>query len=218
MFVLLGITCGVLPVAGQVQLEVAPYVGLYWPTSVLASEGFVTLQQQTSVIRGARMILWWRRLGTEGSVGYAPSGVRASNNGLTYPSHVWTGSAKARLRVTPPAARAALQIAGGVGFVGRGGYAYPPWYVGPFSFVGGIANVVGVIKVLRWVGVRFDAEDFVYSAHLGQCTRYGASPGGVCEVYIPNPTGWPTDSRLQNDLVLSVGVALACCPSGSRSQ
>ncbi len=81
---LLGAACGVLPVAGKVQLEIAPYVGLYWPTSILASEGLVRLQQQTSVIRGARLTLWGARLGIEGNVGYAPSGVWASNVGFTY--------------------------------------------------------------------------------------------------------------------------------------
>ena len=210
---LLGAACGVLPLTAQTQLEVAPYVGLYWPTGALASEGGVRLQEQTSLTKGARVSLWGPgRLGIEGAVGYAPSGIWSSLTGLTYPAHVVTGSVKARLRVTPPAARAALQVAGGVGVVGHQGYAYPPWYTGPFSFVGGIVNASAVIKLVRWVGVRFDAEDFVHAAHLGPCTR---SIGGVCQVY--NNSVPPTSSRLQNDLVLSVGVAFACCQSGSVS-
>ena len=146
------------------------------------------LQQQPSVTEGARVTLWWPgRLGIEGAVGYAPSALWSSLYGLTYPAHVLTASAKARLRVTPPAARAALQVAAGVGLVGHGGYAYLPWYDGPSTFFGGIASAGAVIKLVRWVGVRFDAEDFVYSAHLGRGTRSGGA-NGVCDVYVGSPT------------------------------
>jgi len=177
------------------------------------------LQQQTSVIKGARVTLWGPgRLGIEGTVGYASSGIWSSVSGLTYPAHVLAGSVKARLRVTPPAARPALHVAGGVSFVGRNGDAYPSWYLGPWTYVGGIANVDAVIKLARWVGLRFDAEDFVYAARLGQCTRAGGNQPGVCEVYSFSRSNQSTSSKLQNDLVLSLGIAFACCPSGSRSQ
>src|SRR5260370_14283915 len=111
---LLGATCSVLPVTAQTQLEVAPYVGLYWPTSSLAfGGGGARVRQQTGVIKGAR-VTWWGpgRLGIEGTVGYAPSDLWTSN-ALTYPAHVTTGRVKAPLRVTPPAARAPLHVAGG---------------------------------------------------------------------------------------------------------
>jgi hypothetical protein len=121
-----------------------------------------------------------------------------------------TVSAKARLRVTPPAARAALYVAGGVGLADHGGYAYPPWYEGPRTFFGGIASVGAVLKLARWVGLRFDAEDFVYSAHLGRCQRFGSNQSGVCDVYAPsNNSLQSTGSRLQNDLELSIGFAFA---------
>jgi len=217
-FALLGSACGVLPLVGQVQLEVAPFAGLYWPTSSLATgAGGASVNHQAALIEGWRVTVWGPgRLGIEGAFGSAPSDLRTSVAGLTYPAFVRAKSVKARLRVTPPAARAALQVAGGVGWVRHSGYAYLPWYVGPWTFTGGIANASALIKLVRWVGVRFDAEDFVYSAHLGPCTRYGGAPG-VCDVYNGSPTNGPTGSTLQNDLVLSVGIALACCPSGSRS-
>jgi hypothetical protein len=107
---------------------------------------------------------------------------------------VQTESVKARLRVTPPPARAAVQVAVRVGFVDSRGYAYPASYDGPWTFVGTIGNVGAVIRLIRWVG---DAEDFVYAAHLGRCERTGGNPPGVC--------------------VLSVGIAFACCPADSLS-
>ncbi len=218
-FALLGAACGVLPVAGQVQLEVAPYVGLYWPTSSLATGGGgASVKHQTALIKGWRVTLWGPgRLGIEGAVGSAPSDLWTSLAGITYPAFVRTNSVKARLRVTPAAGRTALQVGGGVGWVHHRGYAYLPWYVGPWTFVGGIANVGAVIRLVRWVGVRFDVEDFVYSAYLGACTRSGGA-NGVCDVDAGSTPTASTGSTLQNDLVLSVGIALACCPSGSRSQ
>jgi len=214
VFVLLGVACGVHRAAvAQTQLEFALYVGRFRPTSILASGVGVTLKQQGSITLGMRMTNWWSgRLGIEGTVGSAPSALWSSLRGLTYAAHVLTVSAKALLQVTPPAARAALHVGGGVGLVSHDGDAYPPWYVGPTTFLSGIANVGASIKLTRWMVVRFDAEDFVYSAHVGDCTRTGASQGGACDIWdtatLMRITATPTGSVVQNALVLSLGFAL----------
>src|SRR5713226_7443386 len=144
---LLGLACGVpCSVAAQKRLELVAYVGRYRPTSILGSGAGVTLKQQASVTEGARLTLWWPgRLGIEATVGAAPSALWSSLN--------------------------ALRVGGGVGRVGHSGNAYPTWYVGPTTFVGGIANVGASLKLTPWLIVRFDAEDFVYAAHVGDCTR-----------------------------------------------
>jgi hypothetical protein len=162
VFVFLGVACGVpCSVAAQKRLELVAYVGRYRPTSILGSGAGVTLKQQASVTEGARLTLWWPgRLGIEATVGSAPSALWSSLNGLNYPAAVQTASAKVLLQVTPPAARAALRVGGGVGRVGHSGNAYPTWYVGPTTFLGGIANVGASIKLTPWLVVRFDAEEF----------------------------------------------------------
>jgi len=180
---------------------------------MLGSGGGVTLKQQRSSTLGIRVTKWWRgRLGLEGTLGYAPSRLRSSQYGFGYPAHVLTVSAKALLQVTPPADRASLHVGGGVGFIGHGGDAYPPWYVGPAAFLGGIANGGASIKLTRWMAVRFDAEDFVYSARVGGCTRTGASQPGACDIWntylLTGIIATPTGSVVQNDLVLSLGLAL----------
>jgi hypothetical protein len=124
-----------------------------------------------------------------------------------YPAHVSTVSAKALLRVPLPAVRGVLLVGGGLGAVGHGGDAYPGWYSGPKTFLGVIANLGGVSKLAGPVGLRFDAEDFVYPAHLGPCTRTGPGSGSVCDV-VGETAGPSTGSRLQNDIVLSLGLAL----------
>jgi hypothetical protein len=215
VFVLFGVACSVpRAAAAQTQWEFGLYVGGYRPTSILASGAGVTLKQQGGTTVGIRMTKWWSgRLGIEGTVANAPSALWSSLRGLTYPAQVLTVSAKALLQVTPPA-RAALHVGGGLGLVGHSGDAYPPWYVGPTTFLSGIVNVGANIKLTRWMVLRFDAEDFVYSAHVGDCTRTGASQGGACDIWDtavltrPPITATPTSSVVQNDLVLSLGLGL----------
>jgi len=223
-------------VTAQTQLEVAPYIGRYQPTTILGSGDGVpadagdAVKHLGSVTRGIRVTTWWPgRLGVEASVGYAPSSlwsnlvvyegvaypppphVEPVSVKAVYPAHVWTVSAKALLRVPLPRVRGVLHVGGGLGAVGHGsgyGGAYPQWYSGPRTFLGVIANLGGVIKLVGPVGWRFDAEDFVYLAHLGPCTRTGPGTGSVCDV-VGEAAGPSTGSRLQNDLVLSLGLALA---------
>ena len=206
----------------QSQVEVEPYVGLYRPTSILASgDGFAadagdTVKHQGSVALGMRVTIsrLGRRLGFEGTFGYAPSALWSNllydGPGVpTYAAHVITLSAKASLRVTPPDVRTGLRVSAGVSLVGHGGDAYPTTdYTGPRTFLGGIAGLGGSVRLGRWLGLRIDGEDFVYSAHLGKCTRTGPGSGSVCDVYSENANRGPTGSRLQNDLVLSLGFSL----------
>jgi hypothetical protein len=198
--------------SAQTQLEFAPYVGLYRPTRILASESD-SVKQLKSTALGLRVTKWGPgRLGLEVSVGYAPSALWTSSNYSgtpVYPAHVLTVSAKALVRMPLPGLRGGLHVGTGLGAVGHGGWiAYPGWYSGPRTFLGVIANLGGVIKLAAPVGVRFDVEDFMYSARLGPCTRTGPGYGSVCDVY-QNRAGISGGSRFQNDLVLSLGVAFA---------
>src|SRR5260370_7262956 len=133
VFIFLGVACGVpCSVAAQKRLELVAYVGRYRPTSILGSGAGVTLKQQASVTEGARLTLWWPgRLGIEATVGAAPSALWSSLSGLNYPAAVQTASAKVLLQVTPPAARPALPVPGGVAPLGHTAIAYPPWYLAP---------------------------------------------------------------------------------------
>lgn len=206
---LLGLGCGVpCSVTAQKRLELVAYVGRYRPTSILGSGAGVMLKQQASVTEGARLTLWWPgRLGIEATVGAAASALWSSLSGPNHPAAVQTASAKVLFQVTPLAARAAFRVGGGVGRVGHSGMAYPTWYVGPTTFVGGIANVGASINLTPWLVVRFDAEDFVYPAHVGPCTRTTTSD--ICDIWFTAPAATPTASVLQHDVVLSIGIGLS---------
>ena len=227
-FALLGVFCSLPPLAAQTQWE--PYIGLYWPTNILASDSGRTVKHQSSVALGLRVTKWWpSQWGFEASFGYAPSSLMStyatSIQRPAYGAHVLTVSAQALLRLTPPAARARLRVGAGLSLVGHGGgSAYPEWpdYMGPRTFVGGIASLGGVINLNNWLGLRIDAEDYVYVAHIGPCgiSELGF---GVCDVH-GGHTLKSTGSRLQNDFVLSLGFSMKvvnpckttpCGPSGS---
>lgn len=228
-FALLGAVGSLVrPAATQTQWEVAPYVGLYRPSTILGSgDGSYpgsapgvrdTVRHQSSVTVGARVTKWSPgRLGFEGSVGYAPSGLWSSLpywGGPVYPAHVLTLGAKALLRVTPPDARVRLHVGGGVGLVGHGGLAYhSDSYSGPTTFFGGIATASGAVMLTGRLRLQFSAEDFSYAARLGPCGRTGPGYGGVCDVFGENAAR-TTGSRLQNDVVLSLGFAF---PLASRN-
>jgi hypothetical protein len=205
------------PVAAHAQIEIAPYAGTYRPTSILGSGAGVTLKQQPSIALGVRVTHWWPdHLGIEGTLGYAPSPLKGTQDPSPVTAHVLTASAQGLLRVTSAMARVGLSLGGGVGLVTHGGFAYPPWYVGPVTFLGGIANVGASIRLTKRVAVRLDAEDFIYSAHVGRCTRSGAPGGGACDIWNAGELGsvgggfkvTPTASVVQNDLVLSVALTV----------
>ena len=214
---LLSVALGLLHTeAAHAQIEIAPYAGAYRPTSILGSGAGVTLKQRPSIALGVLVTHWWPgHLGIEGTLGYAPSPLKGTQDPSPVSAHILAASAQGLLRVTSAKARVGLQMGGGVGLVNHGGFAYPPWYAGPTTFLGGIASVGASIRLTKRLAVRFDAEDFIYSAYVGRCTRTGAPGGGACDIWNAGELGsggtssaTPTASVVQNDLVLSVGFAL----------
>src|SRR5207249_10639479 len=98
--VLLGIAWGIPPgLTAQAQLEFAPYVGSYRPTTIIGiGDGSFpnpntppqgvrdTVRQLNSAARGIRVTKWGPgRLGFEATVGYAPSSLWSS---LAYTARV----------------------------------------------------------------------------------------------------------------------------------
>ena len=218
-------------VTAHAQIEIAPYVGAYRPTSILGSGAGVAVKQQRSIALGIRVTHWWPgRLGIEGTLGYAPSrlnGLCTQSPPCEPPSnpvsgirgnetaHVITASVDGLLRVTPPRSRVGLHVGAGLGLVTHGGFAYPDWYAGPTTFVSAIVKLGASINLTRRVAVRLDAEDFVFPAHVGRCFRTGAGGGVVCDLWDAVALGplsglkvLPTPAVVQNDLVLSLALTV----------
>ena len=124
---LLSAAIGLLHAApAHAQVEIAPYAGVYRPTSILGSGAGVTLKQRPSVALGVRVTHWWPgHLGIEGTLGYAPSPLKGTQDPSPVAAHILAASAQGLLRVTSPMARVGLYMGGGVGLVAHGGFGVP---------------------------------------------------------------------------------------------
>jgi hypothetical protein len=183
--------------AAQVRFDFVPYAGLYIPTSKVFDQFLsecscqVSIKHKTNFILGGRVTLWWpSRVGVEGTFGYSPSGVTLAASGFgskDTSAHVITASAKILVRVSPPGAPTSFHVGGGLGLVGHGGDAYGTSGMTRF---GGILGAGVAFKAGSLLALRLDAEDHLYNAHF--------SSGGTSK----------SDYKFQNDLVLSVGLAV----------
>jgi hypothetical protein len=202
----------------QVKVELAPYVGVYLPQDrltpiqgITASGGSAplpSLKQQSGITLGSRLDVWLiDHVGMEGTLSYAPSSL-AKESGNFFPglyptgAHVITGSARAIARTSPPgAAFAALQVSGGMGFVSLGGPAYGG--TSGTTFFSTVVSAAAMFRVSRSFALRLEAEDYLYRANLEPCGN--PEFPSVCN----QMQGFiSTGSKAQNDLVLSLGLAM----------
>ena len=107
--------------ATQLRVDLAPYVGLYLPSTTLMQGG--VLKQKASPALGGRMSVWLLgRVGIEGTMSYAPSNLTKTHASDYFPgpysAHVIARTAKLLVRVNPPGDNTVFQVGGGVGRVG----------------------------------------------------------------------------------------------------
>ncbi len=199
-----------VPGAAQTHLDVVPYVGVYVPTaSMVSGDSFAIapVTQQATFALGARLTVWLPSgLSIESTFGYAPSSV---NSGATYEccnaAHVFMTSNRVLLPVVL-GGPVLLRLGAGLGLVAHGGRAWI--HTGGATALAGVATGGLAIKLYgSRLTLRFDAEDYVFKPDLSAepgCDRGGYT--GVCG-HIMRLTGYR--SPLQNDLVLSAGLALS---------
>jgi len=198
------------PAAPQTHLDVVPYVGLYVPTaSMVSGDSFAIppVTQQATFALGARVTVWLPSgLGIESTFGYAPSSV---NPGATYAccnaAHVFIASNRVLVPVLV-SGPVVLRLGGGLGLVAHGGRAWI--HTGGATALAGVASGGLAVKLYgTGLTLRFDAEDYLFKPDLSAepgCDRGGYT--GVCG-HIMRLTGYR--SPLQNDLILSAGLALS---------
>lgn len=199
-----------LAVVAQVSYEVAPYVGLYlplgamlqaWPPSPGFSGSGQTVTQRTSLALGGHVTAWLsHRVGLEGTLSYAPSGVNMTcgdPNGCARDGRVLVGSVRVVMPLTFVGILRAVHVGGGIGVVDHGGPAYKS-----VSGTTSAAPTVGAGVALRVAGstlLRVDAEDSWFRSQLGyqnSCVHVDA----VCRAVESSMLG------SQHDLILSVGL------------
>jgi len=199
-----------VPAAAQTHLDIVPYVGRYVPmASVVSGDSLVIppVTQQATFALGARITVWLPSgLGVESTFGYAPSSV---NSGATYDccnaAHVFIASNRVLVPVLV-SGPVLLRLGGGLGLVAHGGRAWI--HTGGATALAGVASGGLAIRLYgSRLTLRLDAEDYVFKPDLSAepgCDRGGYT--GVCG-HIMRLTGYR--SPLQNDLVLSAGLALS---------
>lgn len=180
------------------KIEVSPFAGAVVPLSNVIDEAGVELKHKAGIAFGGRVTAWMPgSLGFEGQAAYALSDVKLTIDGVEEEcvgdecdSSIFFGAAKVLYRFAPPTGVAAFHIGGGPAVVIRGGNAYEG--ATGTTDIAGILNVGASFKVGPLVSVRVDAEDYLSSAKFGAEGETGE-----------------TESKLQNDVVLSAGVQIS---------
>jgi hypothetical protein len=175
------------------KVEFTPYAGALLPLSNVIEETGSEAKHDVGVAFGGRVTVWLpaSNVGIEGTGAYALSDLELTSlpGSSTADANVALAGAKILFRVQPPTGIASFHFGAGPALVIRGGDAYTGTE-GTTDF-GGLANVGASFKVGPFIGVRIDVEDYISSAKFSD----GA--------------GTETNSKFQNDLVVSGGVLIS---------
>ena len=172
------------PAAAQGGVELAPWAGVYVPTSNSVGSLGEDLSRDVSVAGGARLTFWGTgNLGFEVTGGYAPS--KIGDETINERVNLLMANARLLLALSPVTNSVGFYIAGGPALLSRGG--------NPFDDDRSSTDLGGVLGLgLRFgggensrVGFRIDLEDYLYNGDFG---------GG---------------DDFQNDIVASLGLSIA---------
>lgn len=177
--------------AAQAKLEFTPFAGLYIPTANVIDQSGVTLKQKTTVAFGGRVAVWVsERIGVEGSFGFAPSGVKAETPLGSADTSASIVMASGRVLIgLPSSGNTSYHLIVGGGIVSHGGAGYEG--ATGKTDIGGVVGAGARIKVGPSLRLRLDLEDNLFSAKFKEPI-----------------SGLETDSKFQNDLVISLGLAI----------
>ncbi len=208
-----GAVFGLTPAtAAQTRVDVIPYVARYVPlTSMVSGDSFAvpSVTQHATVALGGRVTVWLPSgVGIESTFGYAPSDVNPS---ATYDccnaAHVIVASNKVLAPVVV-AGPISLRLGGGLGLVAHGGRAYV--HLGGATSLAGVASASVAIKLSPSPSpftLRLDAEDYAFKPNLSALP--GCDLGGYTGICGHIARMVSHKSPLQNDMVLSAGLALS---------
>src|SRR5215207_3248170 len=170
--------------AAQGGVELAPWAGVYVPTSNSVGDLGQDISRDVSVIGGARLTFWGTgNLGFEVTGGYAPS--KIGDETINESVNMLLANARLMLALSPVTNSVGFYIAGGPSLISRGD--------NPFDDDQSSTDLGGVLGLgFRFGGgddnrvcFRIDLEDYLYNGDFG---------GG---------------DDFQNDLVASIGVSFA---------
>jgi hypothetical protein len=197
--------------AGQAKgrVELTPFIGMYLPVADIINISDPTgsgldlaFSQKSAFSLGGRLGYGLSdRAALEGAFGYTSSDVKIDVGGfgsVALGGTVLQGSARVLYRLNAPASPTAWHLVGGVAMISRGGEVWDTLSTDSTSVDGrtdfGVVIGGGVsLPVGKGLALRIDVEDYVYQA------KFTFDLAG---------SRLDTESQLQNDLVLSVGLAI----------
>ncbi len=177
--------------AQQVMVDLNPFGGIYFPISDLVEEDGETGKQKLGPLFGARVTVWLNEsFGVEGGFAYSITDAEADIAGTTFEedANVMLATLMGLYQFAPsPTAPFMLHVGAGPALIIHGGDAYED--VEGTTDIGGSIIFGGTYDVSDMLAIRFNAQDFMYSA------KFGEEPE-------------ETDAKFQNDLVFTGGVVI----------
>ncbi len=213
---LLALIPGGLQAQPQLQVSFSPYGGAYFAAADLF-DGVIRTQtagdlafkfgQGTGFVAGGRLAVWpTARIGVELEGAYLGSDVEgeivALVDGNLVPisgdvdANVFVASLNLMYAfIRPPLVPLSIYVSGGVGLVSRGGDFYDVF--DDTSDIAGVAGLGLKYGVAPGIWIRGDVRDYI-SSYEEEILRVAAVRGG--------------DAKLQNDVLISVGVEFFFTP------
>jgi hypothetical protein len=183
---LLALALGAQPARAQGSVSITPYAGIYVPTKNAFSTVGNDIKRKNSFFGGGRLTFWGKSpLGLELTAGFAPAKVEVAGGTINASrnTNVFAGGMKLMLGISPAVAPIGFYVGGGPALIRRGANLLN----GNQSQTdfGGLLGAGLRLPLGRSVGVRFDAEDYLYDGDFSGSNSF------------------------QNDLVLTAGLSLA---------
>ena len=194
---------------GKGRIELTPFLGMYLPVADLinlsdpSGSGLTLVFSQKSAFSVGGRVGYGisDRAALEGAFGYTASDVKVEVGGfgsVALGGRVMQGSARVRYRLNAPASPTGWHLIGGLAMISRGGEVWDSLETGGVR-VGGLTDYGAVIgggvalPIGKGLALRIDVEDYIHQA------KFTLDAQGSQQ---------DTESQLQNDLVLSVGLAI----------
>ncbi len=176
---------GWAPSANAQSVSVTPWFGMYVPTQNSYSLLGTDIKRRNSFIGGGRLTIWGKSpVGVEFSAGIAPARTTFAGavvNGDRN-TNVFVGSVKLALGLSQATSPVGIHIGVGPAIIRRGrDVLHQDRSV---TDLGGVVGVGIRLPLASHVGLRFDAEDYLYGGDFDGSKKF------------------------QNDLALSVGLSL----------
>jgi hypothetical protein len=182
---LFGLAFASRPAQAQGSVSLTPYAGVFVPTKNSFTSLGNDIKRNNSFIGGGRLTLWGRSpLGVEFSAGFAPARVVVAGATInaSRKTNVFVGGLKLMFGLSPATSPLGVYIGAGPAIVRRGSDVSNNNQ--SQTDFGGLVGAGLRLPLGSGIGVRFDAEDYLYGGNFSGSKQF------------------------QNDLVLSGGLSL----------